>query len=66
MATIYTYEGCYGNDIIAPTEPGHKHRWLVGPAKDSADFKRLMTDMHYAADESSDSSSEEKSSPDNS
>lgn len=66
MATIYTYEGCYGNDIIAPTEPGHKHKWLVGPAKDSADFKRLMTDMHYAADESTDSSSEENSSSDNS
>lgn len=65
-ATIQTFEGCYGEDILSPTEPGHKHRWLVGPAKDSDEFKRVMINMHYAADESSDSSSEENSSSDSS
>lgn len=66
IATIQTFEGCYGDDIIDPTEPGHKHRWLVGPAKDSDEFKRVMISMHHAVDESSDSNSEENSSSDNS
>lgn len=61
MATIHTYEGCYGNDIISPTEPGHKHRWLVGPANDPAEFKNLMKSMHYVDDDSSESSTENSS-----
>ena len=65
-ATVHVSDGCSGDDVLSPTDPDHKHKWLVGPAKDSADFKRLMIKMHYAADESTDSSSEENSSSDNS
>lgn len=56
-ATVHISEGCTGDDILSPTDPDHKHKWLVGPAKDSDEFKRVMINMHYADVDSSDSNS---------
>ena len=61
-ATVHVSDGCSGDDILSPTDPDHKHKWLVGPAKDSDEFKRVMISMRYADDESSDSNSTENNS----